>query len=398
VGKLPFLVILLLAVVLNMQMADPGVKAFVPLSQRLLCVPWLVWHWVIHLLGIAGPVPFHPWPAVGAGPGFAIPGMLALLACVALLVIAWRRRWHAVWQALLAFAFLFAPAVLIVLEGKRPFATGDRYGYLPMVALVALLAGALPLLKARMRQVGVALLVLGLGACVFASHRAAATWKDSITLWSRVLEVYPGTYEALLSRGSAYAYGGQPEKARRDYAAALERWPQDRQFLDHLVRLDLEAERYGQAYAYLERYLAVGPPDLETYLALGYTAAKLGRHADALRWYGFAERTAPSDPRVHEGRSQAFLEASRRRLGTDAPALDVLAHSAEQADRAGHPEAALLLLHRAAKVPSPHRAHFLFHIGRILLSRGAREEGRSYLRKALDEDPAHVQARQLLER
>ena len=215
IGKVPFLLITLLAVVLNLQTADTSAEAFVPLSQRVLCVPWLAWHWLIHVLGFSGPVPFYPWHLATAGPSLAVPGLLALCACLALLVVAWRRRWDAVWQALLAGAFAFAPAVLIVLEGTRAFVTGDRYGYLPMVALAALLPCALLPLTGRMRQAGVAILVLAIGACVLVSHRAAGTWKDSITLWSRVLEVYPGTNMALVNRGFAYADEGQLEKARR---------------------------------------------------------------------------------------------------------------------------------------------------------------------------------------
>ena len=398
IGKVPFLLITLLAVVLNLQMADTSVVAFAPLSQRLLCVPWLAWHWLIHVLGFSGPVPFYPWPLAAAGPSPAVPGLLALCACLALLVVAWRRRWDAVWQALLAGAFAFAPAVLIVLEGKRPFVTGDRYGYLPIVALAALLPCALLPLTGRMRQAGVAILVLAIGACVLVSHRAAGTWKDSITLWSRVLEVYPGTHEALLNRGSAYADGGQFEKARSDYATALEARPEDRVLLHNLARLELQAMQSEEAHEYLKRYLAVGPPDLETYLALGYSAASAGWHRDALRWYGFAERTAPSDPRVHEGRSRAFLEEARRRLGVTAQGLDILAEAARRADSGGFPDATLHLLRRGIKVPSPHRGNFLYHMGRILLSRGSRAEGRSYLRAALEEDPTHAEARRLLGR
>ncbi len=397
-AKTPFLAVTLLAVVLNTMTADPTVTSTVGWPLRLLCVPWLVWHWTRDVLLLAAPVPFHPWPASEASTHLALLGCASLGVLIALGVVAWRRRWQAVWQALIACALGFAPAVLVVLEGKRSFMTGDRYGYFPLLALFAVLPCALIPLRGKQRIVGGVLLAAWMLASGAVAHGAVAVWRDGTTVWSRVLEAYPDEPEALVNRGSAHARAGRLDAAWSDYRRALEQRPRDRMLLGNVARLHLERKRPDEALVYLERYLAVGPEDLQTYLGMGYAASQAGRHAAALRWYGEAARLQPDSPEVKAGRRLAMLTEGRRRLAANADDVEALMVLARLADEGGDRAEAERMLRRAIEIPSPQRASAYFHLGRILLDQGSVEAGRTYLRAALEEDPSHALAKRLLER
>lgn len=130
-----------------------------------------------------------------------IPSVLAVAIALSGAVLLFRRS-RAVSVAVLSFVVLLSPTML--LAGPGPVAVMDHHLYLASLAFVPLLARALS------SSLWPALLLLPLG---FLSARQASFWRDSESLWSRVLAVRPLFPTARLNLAAARADDGRYAEA-----------------------------------------------------------------------------------------------------------------------------------------------------------------------------------------
>ncbi len=143
-------------------------------------------------------------------------------------LLAARRRWPAGLATWVCYAILLAPVLGFFVKGYQRAA--DRYSYLSclpfsflaavgMAALLSARRGArIPESASRLAIAGVASVLGFLGVL---TYRQAGVWKNSITLWDRVL-----TYEKrgdlpYVNRGSAHAVRGETDAALADFTEAL---------------------------------------------------------------------------------------------------------------------------------------------------------------------------------
>jgi hypothetical protein len=124
----------------------------------------------------------------------------ALVAAVAALAIGLRRRVPALACAIAAYAVLLLPVLGTFQSGDQLVA--DRYSYVAMIPIVALLAGGLWRLVDRCARVSnragaactTAMFVLCIAStCVLIrmSRTQTLVWKDSIALWTHAVEFGP---------------------------------------------------------------------------------------------------------------------------------------------------------------------------------------------------------------
>ncbi len=124
------------------------------------------------------------------------------LACMAMVLVSGfalfrlRRAWPAILAAFLAYALIVSPVLGFLQSGAQKVA--DRYSYLATFPLVLLLGAAIPYLGARARpQVARAAFALGLLLALplaHASRSQTAVWRDSESLYTRVVDVEPENY------------------------------------------------------------------------------------------------------------------------------------------------------------------------------------------------------------
>lgn len=172
--------------------------------------------------------PLNPWQAK-----YIVP-MIAVAALTALLIVR-RKRWPGALAAWAAYVVLVLPVLGVVVTGFQIAA--DRYTYLALMPAAALVAAGLMQVPAAPR---LPILASGLVLSAFASVTVVqiGVWKDSITLWTHMIEVDAQSSLAYNSRGDA-------RYQRGDYAGALE---------DCTRAIELDA---GSADAYLNRGLAL---------------------------------------------------------------------------------------------------------------------------------------------
>ncbi len=100
----------------------------------------------------------------------------------------------------------------------------DRYTYLPSLApfmLVGIGAASLTASADMRRKAVIASAVVLFGLLAFASNRQIHVWKDSVTLWSRVIEKYPYVYLAYNNRAVAHTQQGRYPEAISDLEKSI---------------------------------------------------------------------------------------------------------------------------------------------------------------------------------
>lgn len=192
------------------------------------------------------------------GPRFltAAAASLALAAAA----YALRRRWSAFWASWLAYVVILAPVLGAVKYGSQLVA--DRYSYLPGLVLSLLAAGVLLRLMGRSpsRRRAVAA-----GACVVIivlaglTRRQLAYWRDSETLYLRILALDPGQTVARNNLGLVLAAKGRTEEALEQYRLALRLRPCYASAHNNLGAALLQSGRLDEAEAHFRRALACDP-------------------------------------------------------------------------------------------------------------------------------------------
>lgn len=169
--------------------------------------------------------------ALGRGPGpFVLAGMAA--AGLTALAISRARRWPAFAAVWTSYVIMLLPVSGLVQNG--PQIAADRYTYLAGGGWALLAGGGLAWcaaqVMARSPRAALARGVLGLTvaatvALVSASAWQALIWHNSITLWSRAVELEPDGALSRTGLGTALLAEDRPREAAVHYRRALEIFP-----------------------------------------------------------------------------------------------------------------------------------------------------------------------------
>lgn len=140
----------------------------------------------------------------------------------------------------------------------------DRYLFLamPFVALLAL--DGLARLAERLRlarRVRIAVVALGLTTLAFASVGEHAAWRDPISLWTRMTDVYPQSDWGFDRLGQALYRAGRYEEAGGAFLAAADRDPRAAKHLNNAAVAAMALGRNEAAVGLLRRALALDPTD-----------------------------------------------------------------------------------------------------------------------------------------
>ena len=285
-----------------------------------------------------GLLPFYSYPTHVSllSWEFGVPVVVMTATVVGCLVTVKQHRGFA--AVLAAYAVVLLPVLGIVQIG--PQAMADRYTYLPSVSLVALLgagAGALwdrtAIASARWNKaalVTAGLLLLGLLS--WQSLRQIGTWRNSETLWSRVLQYEPWNTEAYNNRASYYYDRGEYNKALADYDSALSVQPalgrahaskrRSAYFNDRAITY-VRLNKYDEALADEDQAIALRPSEASYYFNRGNIYFMTLRNPEARDDFDRAiAASSVANPTYFEKRGLVYL-----RLGLGQEALADLKHA-----------------------------------------------------------------------
>ncbi len=193
------------------------------------------------------------------------------------------------------FVVTLSPAFINFAKGNELFAGSDRYGYIPMIGLLSILAAGFARLVGYDRtktiavQAGMILVLVAAGA---ASFTQAKNWADSETLYTSVLENYPLSLTARNNLGMVYLVQGKTDEALAQFNLLLEKsvWP------IALVNRGLTYYRQGNipaAVADYTRAKELDPSLDDAYYELGNVAYSQGKLEEAAGLYTKAVELNP---------------------------------------------------------------------------------------------------------
>ncbi|MEI7898590.1 MAG: tetratricopeptide repeat protein, partial [bacterium] len=215
----------------------------------------------------------HEYPL---GPGSTLPwyfymSPLVLLIIGIILVLTWRKQPY-ISFGLLFFLFTILPVLQFLPVGLAFIA--ERYTYIPYIGLFVIIVMLFfrvsdslknKHVKMTMTYGGMALLLLFSGL----SYARSQVWKDSISLWSDVLDKNPKCVSAYVNRGYIYIQEEQYIKAIADCNAGIKVDSNYFKFYTNRAFASKHLGQYNEAVADFSAAIRKSPEEYSMYLERG---------------------------------------------------------------------------------------------------------------------------------
>jgi tetratricopeptide (TPR) repeat protein len=243
---------------------------------------------------------------------------LAVLFLVVLSAIAiWQYR-NRPWLTVGWFWYVgtLVPVIGIVQAGMQTMA--DRYTYVPLIGLFIIVAwGGWELLNAlKISTKAPALAVAALAICAALTWNQLKYWKNSETLYTRMINATPNNFMAHYNLGNFYSRAGNTNAALTNYEAALAEEPNYADAHNNIGAIYLDSQHYGEAIQHYRAAVRIEPDYLDYFnLANALADAASARHdsaqfAEAVATYRQALQINPSSSEAHHNLGLTFQAES----------------------------------------------------------------------------------------
>jgi len=266
IEKIPFIAMAFFSSVITLLAQRDAMSpiTIVPLSTRLLVAARAVDYYLLKMLLPRGLLPFYPYPhkiSLVSTEGLASLALVALILFICL----YAAKRNKVWTAALAYYLLtLVPVLGIIQVGKQAMA--DRYTYLPGLGPFLLMGlgtawawSKLDSLKTHDRGIRIIAAVMALSVTSlmsFATLKQIKIWKNSIDLWTHVIDKEPASVAFVYNnRAAAFHRTGRLDEAIADYSKAIELDPGEFSYYNNRgtaysarLQYDLALADYEKAY------------------------------------------------------------------------------------------------------------------------------------------------------
>lgn len=282
----------------------------IPLAERPLLAGKALWFYALELLAPIRLLPIHPrWELRVDDATAWLP--LVGVALVALTVLRSGTDRRVQW-GLGHFACTLLPVLGLVPYGFQEFSfVADRNLYIACVGPFALLGAGVDALARRVRP----LLADALAASILVSLalltlRQIPVWRDSVRLWSHVVEQNPQAYVAHSNLGLALIERGRLEEAMQHLRAALELKRDYPEAHNNLALALYRSRAYEEAEQHCRAAFELSPdPQYAKNLGLALQAQRKGAAAESE--FRRAVSLRPGDPGLRLLLANALLEQER---------------------------------------------------------------------------------------
>lgn len=185
------------------------------------------------------------------------------------------------------FIFTLFPVLQFIPIGDVIVA--DRYVYVASIGIFYILAEAIfrlfsnKIMRYRFKQaVLLTALILIAGVLVSATWKRCRVWRDSLSLWSDVLNNYPNVATAYNSRGAEYLIKKESSKAYADFISALSVDPNYYEAYFNLGSLYSSRGNYSEAAKLMNKTLQINSHYLKAYDMLANIYGLTGKHSEVI--------------------------------------------------------------------------------------------------------------------
>ncbi len=223
----------------------------------------------------------------------------------------WRRARPWLSAAAAAYAVQLLPVSGLFQFG--PQLVADRYSYLPCLPLAFLAGAAFRAGLRRHRLVSIAAAVAIAAALAAGTVVQQSYWRTSAALWSRVLEVDPGSSMGQLGLGTALLSSSRVSEAQVHFRAALAAYPDCVSDQDRLAERFAAGDRSSAESVRLSHDVETHPVCRLARANLGAALAMGGEMREAQKVLRIVAAVSPDDEksRINLARIEAALRGSR---------------------------------------------------------------------------------------
>lgn len=334
--KLPFFMLAALGAIATIwaQSGDEALAtlALSPLSER---VDVAVRGFAFYLRKLFAPVdlvPFYVRPLEGEFFNHVFWISLLLFIAISAACIVFKSK--ALRTAWLYYIVTLLPVIGIVQVSDM--AAADRYSYLPSLGPVIFISGvAASFAIDRRRMLFIVSISIPVAAALgFLTLRQISVWKDTVSLWTQEIKVYP-TIQAYMKRAKAYELSGRFEEAAADYTTVIGN--ADRDIPALLARRASSYLNAGYPDMALEDYalaLRLDPRNALSYLGRATVFMRKGDYSGAADELERVRELLPGNPDVMFNLGVAYDKAGQKEKG-----IGLI----REASSLGHPGAARYL-------------------------------------------------------
>jgi protein O-mannosyl-transferase len=192
------------------------------------------------------------WPAWQVG-----CATVALLAITAIVIAQARRRPYLA-VGWFWYVGMLVPVIGVVQVGMQTMA--DRYTYMPLIGLFIILAWGAQEVALRWhlpRFIPGGLGAATLAACMVLTARQVTYWKNSESLFQRMIAATPNNYMAHYNLGNYYSRQHRAEDAISNFREALREEPNYADAHNNLGGVFLDQKKYDEAISHYSQALAL---------------------------------------------------------------------------------------------------------------------------------------------
>lgn len=276
---------------------------------RVLVISTRIMLWLQHIILPVKLSPLYMQKTIVEMLGYGIHLLPLLLMVIILLTLLYRKKSPYLCIGFLFFLITLTPGLAIDERGVGVYIP-DRYTYIPLIGILASMtgiAGHLILMNTKLRPIVLATCLSVIVLYGISSHRLCHMWKNGETLWSHVLDRYPGEAAAWNGRGNYYNQKGDTLKALNDFNRAIALDPAC--YWAYNGRARIYCSR-GELDSALQDYLLITRVDpwfTEGFTNLGAVYGMKGQYEKALKALERAHRLKPSDPDILLNRGVTYL-------------------------------------------------------------------------------------------
>jgi Flp pilus assembly protein TadD len=252
--------------------------------------------------------------------------------------------WHGAVTFIAGFVLLLPVSGIIPMHYQDISLTADRYLYVPMLALSVGVGYLLfqVLSFPRLRYVGAAAALVALVVLGNAARAQTLCWRDSLSLWSRAVQVAPNSAVAHNNLGMSLGEANRPGDAAHEFEAAIKLDPDYASAHLNLGNILLQTKDLPAALPHLETAARLDPAFWQTSSVLAGMYFEQQRTADAER----AARTAL----MHNPNDLTSLAVLASVLGNSGKVREALSLLRDAAARNPHDAKIKELLRQAEQV------------------------------------------------